>query len=174
MPTHQRHHGDNGNHIPLLYRSLSTRRASYPKYIMLKNGDTPIPIKQQNLGNDNCYAHVLSGHAVTLLPMVDDIADALYWSQGIFSPPLLRYTHSVIVKNLLRVCIVDEEHIHPFEAHLKLRMIAIHVLFNTHWNELPVLAIRSYVELHWGQEISSVGFKRALLQAAIDLNHLKT
>jgi len=141
---------------------------------MLKNGDTPIPIKRHYLGNDNCNALVLSGHAVTLPPMVDDIADALYWLHGIFSPPLLRCTHSVIAKNLLRVCIVDEEHIHPFEAHLKLGMIAIHVLFNTHWNELPVLAIRSYVELRWGQEISSVGFKRALLQAAIDLNHLKT
>jgi len=53
-------------------------------------------------------------------------------------------------------------------------MIAIHVLFNSHWNELPVLAIRSYIELRWGQEISSVGFKRVLLQADIDLNHLKT
>jgi hypothetical protein len=141
---------------------------------MLKNGDTPIPIKRHYLGNDNCNALVLSGHAVTLPPMVDDIADALYWLHGIFSPPLLRCTHSVIAKNLLRVCIVDEEHIHPFEAHLKLGMIAIHVLFNTHWNELPISAIRSYIELRWGQEISSVGFKRVLLQADIDLNHLKT
>jgi hypothetical protein len=173
MPTHQRHHGDNGNHhIPLLYRSLSTRRASYPKYIMLKNGDTPIPIKQHYLGNDNCSTLVLSGHAVTLPPMVDDIADALYWLQGIFSPPLLRCTHSVIAKILMRVCIVDEEHIHPFEAHFQLGMIAIHVLFNTHWNELPRSAIRSYIELRWGQEISSVGFKRVLLQADIDLNDL--
>jgi hypothetical protein len=52
---------------------------------MLKNGDTPIPIKQHYLGNDNCNTLVLSGHAVTLPLMVDDIADALYWLQGIFT-----------------------------------------------------------------------------------------
>jgi hypothetical protein len=169
----QRHrHGENGN-IPLPYHSLSTRRASYPNYIMLKNGDMPIPIKQRYLGNNSCNSLVLSGHAVALPPIVDDVADALYWLQGVFSPPLLRCTHNVITKNLLRVCIVDEEHIHPLEAHFILATIAVHVLFNTHWNELPVSAIRDYVDLRWGREISSAKFKSVLLQAGIDLNYLR-
>ena len=172
MSRQRRRHGENAN-IPLIYRSLSTRRASYPKYIMLMNGDTPIPIKRRHLGNENCNALVLSGHAVTLPPIVDDIADALYWLQGIFSPPLLRCTHNLISKNLLRVCIVDEEHIHPLEAHFILATIAVHVLFNTHWNELPVSAIRDYVDLRWGREISSAKFKSVLLQAGIDLNYLR-
>jgi hypothetical protein len=95
MPNTRRGRNDlneSNNAIPLLYRSLSTRRASYPQYIMLKNGDTPIAINRRYLGNDNCMALLLSGHAVAVPPMVNDIADALYWLQNILSPPLLRCT----------------------------------------------------------------------------------
>lgn len=175
MPNTRRGRNDlneSNNAIPLLYRSLSTRRASYPQYIMLKNGDTPIAINRRYLGNDNCMALLLSGHSVAVPPMVNDIADALYWLQNILSPPLLRCTHNAIAKNLLRVCIVDEDHIHPFDAHFKLAMIAVHVLFNTHWNEVEISTIRIYVELRWGREISTVKFKDVLLQAAIDLDYL--
>jgi hypothetical protein len=173
MPTRQSR--THRNHDPpLLYRSLSTRRASYPTYIMIKNGDRPVAINRRFLGNENCMALLLSGHAVAVPPMVNDIADALYWLQDFLSPPVLRCTQNVIAKNLLRVCIVDEEHIHPFDAHFKLAIFAVHVLFYTHWNELEISAIRIYVEQRWGQEISSVEFKSVLLQAAIDLNCVLT
>jgi hypothetical protein len=57
---------NNNNNIPLLYRSLSTQRSCYPKYIILINGGTPIPIKHHYLGNENCMALFLSGHALSI------------------------------------------------------------------------------------------------------------
>jgi len=94
---------------------------------------------------------------------IDVKAASSSWRKWQYSPSL----------SFLRVCIVDEEHIHPLEAHFILATIAVHVLFNTHWNELPVSAIRDYVDLRWGREISSAKFKSVLLQAGIDLNYLR-
>jgi hypothetical protein len=63
-------------------------------------------------------ALLLSGYAVSLPLMVNNIADALYWLQEIDSPVPLWCTYNIVVRKLLRVCINDDEHIHPFEAHL--------------------------------------------------------
>jgi hypothetical protein len=43
-------------------------------------------------------ALLLSGHAVLLPPMVNDIADALYWLQDVNSPLVLRCTNNIIAK----------------------------------------------------------------------------
>jgi len=58
-------------------------------------------------------ALLLSGHAVSHPLMVNDIADALYWLQVVNSLLALWCTDNIIVKNLLQVCVVDEDHIHP-------------------------------------------------------------
>jgi hypothetical protein len=98
---------------------------------MLRNGATPIPIKRQHLGNENCAALVASGYAAVVPPIIDDIADFLYWLQELDLPMHLRCIYNVVARNLLRVCIEDEEHIHPFQAH------HIGNLFRKHLDELP-------------------------------------
>ena len=96
---------------------------------MLINGQTPILINQCYLGNDNCMALLLSGHAVSHPLMVNDIADALYWLQVVNSLLALWCTDNIIVKNLLQVCVVDEDHIHPLQVHYELAEFATYVLF---------------------------------------------
>ncbi len=155
--------GIDNNNILLLYHSLSTRCRSYPKYVMLINSMMPIPIKRQNLGDDVCSSLIASGRAVPLPPLVNDIADTLYWLQDIESPMHLRCIYNVVARNLLRVCILDEEHIHPLDAHRRLALIATYVLIRTHiypaHDPTFLTTISSYLEFRWGQQIRLVHFK---------------
>jgi hypothetical protein len=144
----------NRNNTPLLYTSLSTRRCSYPNYIMLLNATTPIPIKRQILGNDVCLSLVTSGRAVPLPPLVDDIADTLSWLQEINSPMHLRCIYNAVSFNLLRVCILDEAHIHPLDAHYELALIATDILIQTHFPaefDGNIIAwVSSHLDFCWG------------------------
>jgi hypothetical protein len=94
---------------------------------MLLHATTPIPIKRQILGNDFCSSMITLGCDVPLPPLVDDIADTMCWLHNINSPMHLRCIYNVVAKNLLRVCIMDEENIHPFDAHHQLAVITTYV-----------------------------------------------
>jgi hypothetical protein len=75
-----------------------------------------LPVRNAHSMNTNGSAtskEVASGRAVPLPPLVNDIADTLYWLQDIESPMHLRCIYNVVARNLLRVCILDEEHNHP-------------------------------------------------------------
>jgi hypothetical protein len=166
----------NNNNVPLLYRTLSTRHCSYPKYIMLINSMTPIPIKGQNLGDDVCSSLIASGRAAPLPPLVDDITDTLYWLQEIESPMHLQCIYNVVARNLLRVCIMDEEHIHPLDAHRQLTLRATHVLVHNHINPahygniLPIVS--SFLEFCWGQQIHLFNFKSIITEMYAFLSEL--
>jgi hypothetical protein len=84
------------NLIPLVYWSLSTRRACYPKYIMLKNGLMPVRI------NHHYY---------------------------------------VVARNLLCVCINDDDHIQPYEAHFQLAIFATLILFQTYFSQDEITSL---------------------------------
>jgi hypothetical protein len=102
-------------------------------------------------------ALLLSGHAVALHPMVNDITDALYWLQEIDSPVSLRCTYNVIARNLLCVCINDGEHIHPYEAHSQLALFATFILLRTYFGQddsTSLALARAYLEAHWGNRLS--------------------
>jgi hypothetical protein len=43
---------------------------------------TSVPINQHLLGNDDCMVRLSSGQVVVLPPMMNNIADALYWIQN--------------------------------------------------------------------------------------------
>ena len=157
--------GNVRNNNPVLYRSLSTRRCSYPNYIILINLPTPIPIKRQSLGNDVCLSLVTLGRALPLPPLVDDIADTLYWLQDVNSPVHLRCIYNIVAKNLLRVCILDEAHIHPLDAHYRLALLATYVLIQTHVHPAHddynyfLTSVPSYFELRWGHRLNLVPFR---------------
>jgi hypothetical protein len=52
-----------------------------------------------------------------LPPIVDDVADFLYWLQDVNSPMHLRCIYNAFATNLLRVCCKNDKHIHPLDAH---------------------------------------------------------
>jgi hypothetical protein len=58
---------------------------------------------------------------------------------------------------------MDEEHIHPLDAHHRLTVIATYVLVCTHINPVhdPSIlpTVPSYLEFCWGQQIHLVHFK---------------
>jgi hypothetical protein len=113
-------------------------------------------------------ALLLSRHAVSLPPMVNDIADVLYWLQEIDSPVPLRCTYNVMERNLLRVCINDDEHIHRYEAHSQLAIFATLILFRTYFGQDDITSLalaRAYLEAHWGKQMSLNPFKNVLLDA---------
>ncbi len=119
---------DSRNHesssLPLLYRPLCTRRSSYPKYIILINGGSPIPVRHGVLGHEISSALVNSGRAKDVPPVVDDIAETLCWLLEARSPIPLQCIFNMISSHLLRVCDIRTHHIHPFKAHFKLAAIA--------------------------------------------------
>jgi len=165
--------GIDNNNIPLLYQPLSTRRRSYPKYVMLINSMRPFPFKRHNLGDDVCSSLIASGRVVPLPPLVNDIADTLYWLQDIECPMYLQCIYNVIPRNLLRVCILGEEHIPPLDAHRRLALIATYVLIRTnvypaHVNPAHdptfLTTISSYLEFRWGRKIRFVHFKDVITE----------
>ena len=132
----------------------------------------PNLIKRHFLGNQICSALLTPGRAVAVPPLVDDIADALIWLLD-DAPIPLRCTYKVVANNLLRVCIINDDHIHPFEAHFRLTMVAstilIHKYFSHEDDAMIEQSVKDYVRLHWGHRISLVPFKSILLDI---YNHL--
>jgi hypothetical protein len=107
--------------------------------------------------------------------MVNDIADALYWLEDVDSPLVLRCTYNVIVKNLLQICIVDEDHIHPLQVHCDLAKFAIYVLFQTYLDQCDAVTSASvigYIQSHFGHQISSMKFKNILIDLLIEQNNI--
>jgi len=49
--------------------------------------------------------------------IINDVADVLYWLHDVNSPMVLWSIYNVLAYHLLHVCTVDEQHIHPSEAH---------------------------------------------------------
>jgi hypothetical protein len=135
----RKNNNTNNNSIPLLYCPLSTQRASYPKYIKLKNGQTPIPINQHYLGNNTCMVLLSSEQAVSLPPIINDVADALYWLQDVYLPMVLRSTYNVLTYHLLHVCILNEQHIHPSDTQFWLAAINVTHYFETIWAHVMLL-----------------------------------
>jgi hypothetical protein len=100
--------------------------------------------------------------------MVNDIADVLYWLQEIDFPVPLQCTYNVVVRNLLRICINDDEHIHPFKAHFQLAIFAMLILFQTYFGQYDITSLasaRAYLEAHWGNQMFLNPFKNVLLDA---------
>jgi hypothetical protein len=100
-------------------------------------------------------------------PMVNDIADALYWLQGINAPLMLRCTYNVLAKNLLHICIVDKLPIHPLVEHFKLAKMASYVMFQTYFgiSDADCLElVTEYIQSRYSSsKISTVPFKIFLI-----------
>ncbi len=120
---------------PLVYSSLTTRRSSYPTWILLNSIPIPAPIKRRDIGNATCEALLSSHHAVQVPPTVNDIAEALPWILWEAPHPVV-CAYPAFAKNLYRVCMINNHHIHPYEAHFILTMtVAANILKAYLWEQ---------------------------------------
>jgi hypothetical protein len=165
---------DSRNHesssLPLLYRPLCTRHSSYPKYIILINGGSPIPVRHGVLGHEISSALVNSGRAHEVPPVVDDIAETLCWLLEARSPIPLQCIFNMISSHLLRVCDIRTHHIHPFKAHFKLAAIAGCIIGRAHFNldtfpdAVVYDTVTHYLGVRWGRrQIIIVHFKVVIM-----------
>jgi hypothetical protein len=109
---------------PLLYEALTTRSFSYPTYILLKSHLIPFVINHIELGNSICEALVSLNHAVPVPPLVNNVDNTLRWILA-EAPLPIWCSYPVVAISLYHVCVITNKHIHPFQAHFELRMIAM-------------------------------------------------
>ena len=98
-----------------------------------------------------------SNHAVAVSPLVNDIADSLGWL--LWEAPFpLAVSYATIAINLRYVCECNNNgHIHPFEAHFQLTMVAMSNIMlaflpSQHDNALNMLGF--YLGELWGHRMS--------------------
>lgn len=154
------------NEVPLLYRALTTRRSSYPTWILLCSSPLPIPVKRTHLGNDICSMLVSSQRAVIVPPSISNIADSLGWLL-VNAPFPLATCYGTVVKQLYFACLPTSHHIHPFNAHEKILLIAISSFINSACEETYYTTIQSlkrYINSRWGHRIPFVPFNEAVLE----------
>ncbi len=154
--------------VPLLYSSLSTRHSTYPRWVLLTSSPIPILMKRSDLGNEICQGLLSSNRALPVPPLVNDIVELLSWLLT-EAPFPLATSYASIAISLRCVCDVSgSHHIHPFEAHFKITMIAMSSILSTFSPMLynAVMAeLRPYLQNRWGRRIAFVGFKNLLLDS---------
>jgi hypothetical protein len=154
--------------VPLIFSSLSTRRLHYPRWLMLKSAPTPLFIRRSDVGSEACNILISSRRSVAVPSLVNDIADSLPWLLA-EAPCLLRVAYHGVAVSLGLVCdFRNPAHIHPYDAHLKLTLVAMSNVMRAycpvfHPDALDLL--RSYLETRWGDLILFAGFKNILVDS---------
>ncbi len=173
MPRNHHQHLDQGQQrCPLSYSSLSTRRFSYPTWILLKSsavGVMPVLICRADIGNELTQVLLASHHVVPVPPLVNDIAEALQWLLS-EAPIPLGYCYRDVLINLGFVCDVSlPHHIHPKDAHLQIAHVAMNNLLHnfsppTIYEDAINLLVNFYQQ-RWNNRLQFVGFRQIVEQS---------
>ncbi len=148
---------------------LTTHQSSYPTWILLNSTPIPTPIRRSDLGNAICEALVSAHRAVQVPPTVNDIAESLPWILWEAPNPVV-CAYPAIAKNLYRVCVINNNHIHPHEAHFLLTMIAGANILQAYLCTQDGFGIvmgflERHLNDHYGQRIRYIGFKQLVLDS---------
>jgi hypothetical protein len=124
---------------PLIYTSLSTRRSSYPTWMLIKSSPTPHIVRRSDLGNEATELLFSMNRAVQVPPLVNDVAESLDWLAH--SAPLpLAYCRRTIIVCLEEVCDFNSRsYIHPLNAHFSIMMVALSTVLD---NFFPGISYR--------------------------------
>ena len=152
---------------PLLYSSLSTRRSTFPTWLLINSSPTPHVVKRSDLGNEVSQLLISSSRAQQIPPLVNDIAASLQWLLEA-APIPLAYCYSPVAVNLQFVCSFDDiNHIHPLDAHLTIAIVCMNHVLYIFFPPLvvgeAVNAVKYYLASRWGDRIHLVGFQLILL-----------
>ena len=77
MPRNQ--HQQLQEQSPLLYSSLTTRRSSYPTWVLVVSSPFPHVIRRTDLGNEVAQLLFSSNRAFQVPPYVNDISTSMPW-----------------------------------------------------------------------------------------------
>jgi hypothetical protein len=125
MP-HQPRRRQQNHQYPLIFGPLSTRRSSYPTWVMMYSHSLPYAIKLSDLHNNAVVQALLGSERVLPVPcIVDDIAESLRWLLEVEVFPLSPF-YMLVVTQLLLVCDWQSPfYVHPYDAHYKIMLIVV-------------------------------------------------
>jgi hypothetical protein len=158
------------NHqYPLIFGPLSTRRSSYPTWVMMYSHSLPYAIKLSDVQNNAVVQASLGSDRVLPVPrIVDDIAESLRWLLEDEVFPLSPF-YKVVVTQLLLVCDWRSPfHVHPYDAHYKIISIVVKRFLQKYFDRSIFHEAINSVTLHlresWGARITFGGFKNVLME----------
>lgn len=152
------------------FSALSTRRSSYPTWIIMFSSSFPYVIKVSDVGNRNVVQALLNSDRVLPVPhVVNDIAESL--SSLFLRPEMLPLApfYGLVTTQLLFVCDFESPfHISPNDAHRKIILLLAKRFLKKYYadnifNEAMTYITR-YVDETWGTRINFAGFENVLLQ----------
>jgi hypothetical protein len=164
QPRRQQNH-----HYPLIFGPLSTRRSSYPTWVMVYSHSLPYAIKLSDLHNNATVQALLgSDHVLPVPCIVDDIADSLSWLLEVEVFPLSLF-YRLVVTQLLLVCDWQSPfHIHPYDAHYKIILFVARNFLQKYFAPCIFHEAVDLVTIHlresWGARITFGGFQNILME----------
>jgi hypothetical protein len=168
MPCQPRRRQQN-HQYPLIFGPLSTRRSSYPTWVMMYSHSLPYAIKLSDLQNNAVVQALLGSERVLPVPrIVDDIAESLRWLLEDEVFPLSPF-YRLVVTQLLLVCDWQSPfHVHPYDAHYKIILIVAMNFLRKYFARSIFREAVNLVTLHlresWGARITFGGFKNVLME----------
>ncbi len=143
-------------HSPLILTSLSTRRRSYPKWILISSFPLPTPVLCSSIGDDVCDS-LLSCHcAIVVPPSMNHVADSLIWILNGAPFPFASCYHTV-VKELYQWCQAGFG-VNPSASHAqkKIKLLAMCSLIDSTKCDEPTLvmaldSVKREIENRWAE-----------------------
>ena len=161
----------------MIYSALTTRRSTYPTWILIKGDPMLVAIKRVYLGNEISESLISSRRAVVVPPMVDDIAEALTWILW-DAPQPIGCSYALIIINLYDICTFGSTSMHIREAHFRLTLMAMSCVLYSYFSHTQhakaMILLTNHLNHQWGQRIHLVGFKNLLLDSYTLLINVST
>lgn len=155
-------------HSPLILTSLSTRRRSYPKWILISSFPLPTPILCTSIGNDVCDLLLSCHRAIVVPPSMNNVADSLIWILNGAPFPFASCYHTV-VKELYWWCQAGCS-INPSasDAQKKIIVLAMCSLIDSTKCDEPTLvmvldSVKREIENQRAERLPFISFDNAIL-----------
>ena len=152
--------------LPLLYSALTTRRWTYPKYIILRSHPLPVLIKRHDLGADNVFRLVVSSlQAIIVPPILNNIAEFL---ERLLAeeeaPPFFPFQrcYGAIIRVLCSASLPNNQ-VHLLDAHERIALSGLCALTRKMpgteaWYHRALIAVKSHIHNRWGTRIRFAAF----------------
>ena len=158
-----------GQPPPLIYTSLTTRRRSYPRWIIIKGSPLPIPVQRATIGNDVCLALLSERRAVEVPAFLNNVVDSLGWLQT-EAPFPLATCYGVLVRQLYLCTQPNYNILDPQHSHMNIIISSMHLLLSVTGHDLQLFnlvldSVKREIQNRWGNQLPFVQFSDVLLES---------